>query len=356
MSVTVAGRLPAEWEPQSAIMLTWPRQDGDFARAGSDCLQSAEICLASIAAIISLQQSVLLVIEDDSMAARLRTMIDDAAGDPDRLIFKQAPADDIWARDHGPVSVISDGRPLLLNFLFDGWGKRFPADRDNAINKVVHSAGGFADAKMLDLDRVLEGGAIESDGEGTLICTRRWLERCCPAPQSLTCYISFITQLFDIKTFIILENGEIQGDDTSGHVDMLVRFANAETLLYQSCEQPADPHFPGLQALAVELRKLRRPNGQPFVIHPLPFPGKITGTRGNRLPASYANFLLTNKQVLVPGFGSPADQEALEIISGCFPGRQAVSIDSLPLITQGGGLHCATMHLPAGLLNRPENP
>jgi agmatine/peptidylarginine deiminase len=207
---------------------------------------------------------------------------------------------------------------------------------------------------MLDLNRVLEGGGIESDGEGTLISTRRWLKRVSPDPEHITNYINFISQTLDITQFIVLDHGEILGDDTAGHVDMLVRFANAGTLLYQSCEQSSDPHYSSLQALATELRKLRRQNQEPFVIHPLPFPGNITGAYGNRLPASYANFLLTNKQVLVPGFGSPADQEALEIISRCFPGRQAISIDCLPLITQRGGLHCAAMQLPAGLFDRPE--
>ena len=135
---------------------------------------------------------------------------------------------------------------------------------------------------------------------------------------------------------------------------MLVRFANAQTLLYQSCEQPDDPHYQSLQALATELRALRRKNGQAFAVHPLPFPGKITGPQGRRLPASYANFLLTDQQVLVPAFGSPADDEARELIARCFPHRQAVSIDCLPLINEGGGLHCATMQLPAGLLDPPE--
>ena len=354
MSLTITGRLPAEWEPQSAIMLTWPRRDGDFARAGHNCLLNAATCLANIAAVVSLQQTVLLVVEDDKMAARVRAMIGDAAGNTDSLVFRQAPADDIWARDHGPLTVISNGRPLLLNFLFDGWGKRFPADRDNAINRVVHNAGGFADAKMVDLNRVLEGGGIESDGEGTLISTRRWLKRVCPDPKHLTKYINFILQLLDITQFIVLDHGDMLGDDTAGHVDMLVRFANAGTLLYQSCDQSSDPHYASLHALATELRKLRRQNKDPFVIHPLPSPGKITGAHGHRLPANYANFLLTNKQVLVPEFSSPADQDALEIISRCFPGRQAISIDCLPLIAQGGGLHCAAMQLPAGLFDRPE--
>ena len=354
--MTLSGRLPAEWEPQSAIMLTWPRQDGDFARAGNDPLLAAEVSLLKIAALASRQQRVLLIIEDRPMATRLRTLIEEAGGSPGNLDFIEAPADDIWARDHGPLTLIGEGRPLLLNFRFDGWGKKFPANRDNAINETVHGAGGFGQAEMLSFDQVLEGGAIESDGAGTLITTRRWLKRCCPAPLILTKYIDFISQLFDIKHFIILENGEIRGDDTAGHVDMLVRFANMETLLYQSCEQRDDPHYRSLQALATELRALRRKNGQAFAVHPLPFPGKITGPQGKRLPASYANFLLTDRQVLVPAFGSPADDEARELIARFFPDRQAVSIDCLPLINEGGGLHCAAMQLPAGLLDRPENP
>ena len=356
MSVALSGRLPAEWEPQSGIMLTWPRQDGDFARAGNDRLRGAEVSLLKIAALASRHKRVLLIIEDQGMAARLSVLIDEAGGSAGRVNFIEAPADDIWARDHGPVTIIQQGRPLLLNFRFDGWGEKFPASQDNAINEVVHAASGFGNAEMLTVDQVLEGGAIETDGEGTLISTRRWLQRCCPDRQLLMNYIKFISQLFDIQHFIILQDGEIHGDDSDGHVDMLVRFADAETLLYQSCDQPDDPHYQSLQALGNELRELRRKDGQAFVVHPLPFPGKITGPHGNRLPASYANFLLTDTHVLVPGFGCPADQEARELISRCFPDRQAVSIDCLPLIIEGGGLHCAAMQLPAGLLDRPENP
>jgi len=351
MSVAPSGRLPAEWEPQSGIMLTWPRQDGDFARAGIDPLRDVETSLLKIAALASRQQRVLLIVEDQAMATRLRILIDEAGGSAGKIDFIEAPADDIWARDHGPVAIIKEGRPLLLNFRFDGWGNRFPASRDNAINQVVHAAGGFGNAEMLTVDQVLEGGAIESDGAGTLITTRRWLQRCCADSEQRRNNINIISQLFDIKHFITINNGEILGDDTAGHVDMLVRFADPGTLLYQSCEERDEPNFQSLQALASELRELRRLDGRSFALHPLPFPGSIGDAHGNRLPASYANFLLCGRQVLVPGFGVPADDEAREIISRCFPDRRAVSIDCLPLIAQGGGLHCAAMQLPAGLLN-----
>ncbi len=155
MTRPLSGRLPAEWEPQSGIMLTWPRQDGDFARSGHDQLLDAEVSLLKIAVIASRQQRVLLIIEDHGMATRLHKLIKEAGGSPGKVNFIEAPADDIWTRDHGPLTIITDGRPLLLNFHFNGWGKRFPAERDNAINEVVHRAGGFAKAQMLTLDLVL---------------------------------------------------------------------------------------------------------------------------------------------------------------------------------------------------------
>lgn len=351
MTVALSGRLPAEWEPQSGIMLTWPRQDGDFARAGNDQLPRVENSLLEIATIASRQQRVLLIIEDHGMSARLRRLLEEAGGALDNINFIEAPADDIWARDHGPVTIIKEGRPLLLNFRFDGWGEKFPASRDNAINEVVHGAGGFGDAEMLSLDQVLEGGAIESDGEGTLITTRRWLQRCCSGSKQSTNNINLLSQIIDFKHFIVINNGKILGDDTAGHVDMLVRFVNPETLLYQSCDEPTNCNFQSLNALATELRGLRRLDGRAYDIQPLPFPGNFNDTNGNHLPASYANFLLCEQQVLVPGFGSPADCDAREIISRCFPERRAITIDCLPLIAQGGGLHCAAMQLPAGLLD-----
>ncbi len=257
MTVALSGRLPADWEPQSGIMLTWPRQDGDFARNGNDQLLSAEISLLRIAAITSRQQRVLLIIEDHSMATRLRILIEEAGGSPNKISFIEAPADDIWARDHGPLTIIKENRPLLLNFRFDGWGKRFPAHRDNAINEVVHDAGGFGKVEMLTVDQVLEGGAIESDGAGTLITTRSWLKRCYSDSRQLRNNIRIISQLLDIKHFIVINHGKILGDDTAGHVDTLVRFANPGTLLYQSCAEADDPNFESLDALANELREKR---------------------------------------------------------------------------------------------------
>ncbi len=354
MTESVRGHLPAEWELQSAIMLTWPRGDGDFAR-NDDRLAAAETCLAQVAAMTSWHQRVLLVTENDAMNMRVATLIASHGGFTGNLEFAQSPADDIWARDHGPVTLAGNGPPVMLDFLFDGWGGRYPAGRDNAINANIHALGAFGNSSMLSMDRVLEGGAIDTDGAGTLMTTRRWLDRqqAMPGNKSIK-YINCLADLFDINNIIILQNGEIVGDQTDGHVDMLARFTGPGAIVYQSCEQPDDPHCPALTALGQELKNQCRPDGLPYNVYALPFPGTITNATGERLPVSYANFLITNRFVFVPGYQSEADEAAREIIAGLFPNRRAITIDCRVLSAEGGGLHCATMQLPDGIMSKVE--
>ena len=335
--------LPAEWAPQTAVMLTWPRSDGDFARN----FAAVEQNFIAIAVAIARHENLHVNVAQDApgLAARLVT-----AGVPkQRLRVYAMPNDDVWARDHGPITVLRDGKPVHLDFNFNGWGGKFPAGRDNALTGRLIAAGAW-EAPVETVDFVLEGGAIESDGLGTLLTT----ERCLLAPtrNSLldrAAIEALLKDKFGLERILWLAHGDLLGDDTDGHIDTIARFCDANTIAYQGCENRADPHYEDLAAMAGELEAFRTAAGKPYKLVPLPLPAAIHDPDDGRpLPAGYANFLILNGAVLVPIYGDPVnDPVALERLRPCFPDREVLGIECRALIHQYGSLHCVSMQIPA---------
>ncbi|MBK5963203.1 agmatine deiminase [Thiocystis minor] len=337
-------RLPAEWEPQSGVMLTWPHADTDWA----DRLEQVETLYAELAAMISRFERVLIVCRDRDHAERIRGLATPAGADSARLDLGIAPSNDTWARDHGPITVLTDqSQHLLLDFRFNGWGGKFSADRDDRITARLAADGLFGDARLETSDLVLEGGAIETDGHGTLLAVTRTLVDPRRNPGRTRADIEHeLTARLGLRHFLWLEHGAISGDDTDGHIDTLVRFCDPRTLCYARCEDPLDADFAELQAMEAELRALRDPQGCPYRLVPLPCPAPILDEDGARLPAGYANFLIINDAVLLPVYGDPADQQACAILDDLFPSHDILTLDCRPLIRQGGSLHCISMQLP----------
>ncbi len=339
--------LPAEWAPQSGVMLSWPDPDSDW----GPILEPVETVFTAIVRAITRFQTVLLCVAPARLE-RLRRRLLEAGIAASRLRLFGVDYDDTWVRDYGPITVLENGRPLLLDFSFDGWGGKYPAGRDNRVSRALHGAGAFGDTPMQTLELVLEGGSIDSDGQGTLLTTRSCLlaggRNPGLSPAGLE---NQLRRQLGVQRIIWLEHGHLEGDDTDGHVDTLARFCDAETIAYMRCDDPNDAHYDGLQAMEAELRALRQANGQPYRLRPLPWPEPRHDAQGRRLPASYANFLIINGAVLLPTYRSPAsDQAAVATLARCFPGREIIAIDCLPLIEQNGSLHCLSMHLPAGVL------
>jgi agmatine deiminase len=276
----------------------------------------------------------------------------DAAGVPAaRVRLECVPSNDSWSRDHGPITVHQDGVPRLLDFRFNGWGGKYAADLDDRITARLAAAGAFATAAPEAVDFVLEGGGIESDGEGTLLTTAQCLLTPGRNPRLDRAGIEReLLRRFGLRRVLWLEHGHLEGDDTDSHIDTLARFCDARTIAYQACADAADAHHADLAAMERELQALRTADGAPYRLVPLPWPGAKRSAEGRRLPASYANFLIIDGAVLVPTYRDPADALALERLAGCFPGREIVGIDCLPLIEQNGSLHCITMQLPRGVL------
>ncbi len=327
-------RLPAEWEPQSGVQLTWPHAATDWAPMLDEVTKTYE-----------------------EMAREIRKR--------EPLLIVGPPTNDTWARDHGFITLNKEeqstplsstkgagGEALLLDFKFNGWGEKFPAELDNAINRRLYDDGSVRGEYVDHLDFVLEGGSIESDGQGTIFTTS-----CCllaphrNQPLSKNQIEERLKQYLCAERILWIDHGQLTGDDTDGHIDTLVRIAPNDTLLYIRCSEPDDEQYEELRLMEEQLLTFRTLDGRPYRLLPLPMPRPIYDDEGSRLPATYANFLVVNGAVLCPTYAQPdLDSEALRIIGEAFPGREIVGIDCRSLIQQHGSLHCCTMQYPAGVL------
>lgn len=341
--------LPPEWAPQSGVMLTWPHSGTDWAEQ----LQAVEEVYCRLAREISTREGLLIVCRD---AAHRRQVAARLAAVPgvrlERIIYAEAPSNDTWTRDYGPLTVLDpDGGAHLLDFGFNGWGGKYAAELDNAVTRRLHADGLFGEAALHSLPMILEGGSIEVDGAGALLTTAQCLLAHTRNPGLTQAEIEDeLKRLFGVRRVLWLHHGRLAGDDTDGHIDTLARFCSPDTIAYQACDDPDDEHYTPLKAMAEELAGFKRPDGGRYRLLPLPLPAPNFDPQGRRLPAGYANFLIINGAVLVPTYADPMDAVALERLGTAFPGREIVGIDCRALVHQNGSLHCVTMQLPLGLL------
>ncbi|HEX5514131.1 MAG TPA: agmatine deiminase family protein [Gammaproteobacteria bacterium] len=340
-------RLPAEWEPQASIMLTWPHPHGDW---GSN-LPAAHEAFADLAAALIRFEPLLITCYDEAHLAAVQEALV-ARGVPlAQISFVLCPSNDVWARDHGPITVYQEGAlPTLIDFTFNGWGSKFPAELDNMLTRRLHAAGAFGTIDCRRIDWVLEGGGIESDGQGTILTTRRCLLAETRNPGLSQQQIEMqLRDRLGAQRVLWLEHGELEGDDTDSHVDMLARFCDVNTIAYTACDDPSDPHYANLKAMEAELQAFRTLRGEPYRLLPLPWPQPAYADDGHRLPLSYANFLIVNGGVIVPTYDDPADERAMAVLRKAFPDREIVGVPALPIIVQHGSLHCVSMQLPRGV-------
>jgi agmatine deiminase len=340
--------LPPEWSPQSGVMIAWPHAHSDW----QDILPDVEPVYTQLAQHIARREKLLIVCWNDAHATHVNNLLLEADVNPQQILLHKVHSNDTWTRDYGPLTVLEQGKPRLLDFIFNGWGNKFSAPLDNQVTRQLHAAGAFAETPLSTIDLVLEGGSIEVDGQGSLLTT----ENCLLAPtrNSTLNRDQIETQLrawFGVERVLWLRHGHLIGDDTDSHIDTLARFCDPHTIAYVACDDPGDEHYPDLRHMETELRDMRDCRGQAYRLVPLPWPAaKYDAADGRRLAASYANFLIINGAVLVPTYGDAADDEALHRLQPCFPGRDIIGVPCLPLIRQNGSLHCITMQLPAGVL------
>lgn len=345
------GRLPAEWEKQSGVQLTWPHCDTEWYE-----LEKVLECYVEIAYNILRFEPLLIATRDIEECKGDINRIASAKGidiDIDKIRFYETPLNDTWARDHGGISVYGDeGEKYLYDFVFNGWGLKFASDLDNQITKNIFSQGAFENDVMgVDMrPYVLEGGSIDSDGCGTMLTTTE-----CLCSVNRNEYLSKeeieaeLCGAFGLQRILWLDHGTIIGDDTDSHVDILARFCSPDTIAYMQCTDPDDPHYEPLAEMERQLRTFKTLEGKRYNLIPLPLPEPLY-LDDYRLPASYANFLIINGAVLLPGAGSPLDEVARKRLQEAFPEREVIVIDCRALLSGHGSLHCITMQYPEGYI------
>lgn len=334
-------RFPAEWEPQQAVLLAWPHAGTDWAER----LNEVESTYTALIAAIARFEPVWLCVADTQVQARASAHLSQAGVDPTRLRFIQLTYNDTWLRDSGPITLLgASGHARFLDFRFTGWGGKYEAGHDDALVSALAAQDVISASSVQRVDFALEGGAIESDGQGNLLSTWHCLSERHPN-LSRDDIERILCDTLHQDRVLWLEQGYLEGDDTDAHIDTLARFAAPDAIVYQGCDDPNDTHHAELKAMAEEIAALRRSDGQPYRLFELPWAKPIhDGER--RLAASYANFLIINGAVLMPAYGDSADAHAAAVLAQAFPDRVIVPVPCRALIWQNGSLHCVTMQIP----------
>ncbi len=334
---------PAEWHLQSGVQVTWPHRDTDW----KENLGEVTDCYVAFSKEILQREKLLVACRDAGEVSAHFT-----AGERVNLLLHELPSNDTWMRDHGGVGLFNEGRPLLVDFGFNGWGLKFAANYDNQITRYLYERSAYRQdvGYRNRLDFILEGGSIETDGAGTLLTTSRCLLS--PNRNGALNREQVEEQLkltLGVERVLWVDHGFLEGDDTDSHVDTLARFCDEETIAYVACDDEEDIHHGELREMERELKAFVTSSGEPYRLLPLPMADALYH-EGRRLPATYANFLIINGAVLMPFYGSPKDGVAKRQLQLAFPEREVIGIDCRPLIKQAGSLHCVTMQLPDGFL------
>ena len=336
-------RMPAEWENPKAILMAYPNRHTDWDYILPEARSQFD---AIINALLDGREFLWLIADPEDLPPDIKNRIEENEG----RVITDVPYNDTWTRDYGPLTVTDpESRYLELDFGFNGWGLKFAADKDNLVNYIM-ALKGYRESALARNCRgfVLEGGSVESDGRGTILTTARCL--CSPNRNGgldKPAAEAMLKDYLQAERVLWLDYGFLEGDDTDSHVDTLARLAPEDTIVYVAPpEDAADVHHAELTRMRRQLEGFRTKDGKPYRLIPLPFPDPIHDEEGNRLPATYANYLVTGWNLYLPTYGQPEkDTRAREAVQKAFPEHRIYSVDCRTLIKQHGSLHCSTMQL-----------
>lgn len=326
-SLRMSIRLPAEWEEQEALLVVFPPRQSDWAHSYEEISKTYITFIATIARF----QKCMVICEDKELVkAKLSNL--------ENIELIQMPTNDTWIRDFGGIGVYKDGERLTYNFIFNAWGNKFDASMDNAITQKLFDEG-YLQGKLETIDFVLEGGSIDSNGNGVMLSTAYCLFEENRNPELSKKEIKkTLKNLFGLKKLIILEHGALLGDDTDSHIDTLARFIDKKTIAYIKCYDKNDVHYKELRKMEKELKKTG------FELIPLPLPSAHQ-FHDHRLPATYLNFIFLNNAILVPTYNDAYDEAVLKMFKQLYPTHEVVGVDASILIREHGSLHCASMNV-----------
>ena len=330
----------AEWEKQRAVLLSFPHEETDWHNADNPAVLEASLSpFIRIAQAVAYREAVYIICKN-------KEKISNMFCSTRNMTFIEIPTNDTWIRDYGYISIKENDEVKLLDFTFDGWGGKFEASLDNSVNSALHKKGYLGITPLEKVDFVLEGGSIESDGEGTILTTSACL--CNPnrngglskeeIEEKLHTYLG-------AQRVLWLDHGFLTGDDTDSHIDTLARFINKTTIMYVKCEDQEDEHYEALEMMETQLKSFTTADGQSYRLIPLPMCEAKYNDENERLPATYANFLITNDALIYPTYNDKNDTKAEEVFKELFPDKEIIPINCLKLIEQGGSLHCSTMQI-----------
>lgn len=334
-------RMRAEWEKQRAVLFAFPHQWSDWQPYLSE---ARENFIAIIKQVLRFE-SVILIHHPNDLEGK-QIIEEEFAGQikEGRLKVYAIKCNDTWARDFGAINLLEDEKNVLLDFGFNGWGLKFTSNWDNQINSALKELGEFSD-ELRVMDMILEGGSIESDGEGVILTNTQCLLEKNRNPYLNQEQIELkLKEHLGAKKILWLNHGYLAGDDTDSHIDTLARFISPTQIAYVGCDDESDEHYVELKAMESELENLRDLNGKPYELIKLPFVRAIFD-EGERLPATYANFLFVNNALLVPTYGDSNDSLALQILQDALPHLEVIGVDCQTLIRQHGSLHCVSMQI-----------
>ena len=340
--------LPPEWYPQSAIQLTWPHPESDW----NYMIEEVTACYVNVAAEILKRQKLIIVCHNEAVVKYELKKYENLFGN---LTLVELPTNDTWARDHGGISVFRNDKRCVYDFTFNGWGLKFASNFDNQITCGLYAKHIFNADVELDnrKDFVLEGGALESDGKGTLLTTTEFL-----LSPNRNSYLSkdgiedYLKETFGLDRVLWLDHGYLAGDDTDSHIDTLARYCDEHTIVYVKCDDTSDEHYDALAKMEEQLKTFTDYKGKPYNLIALPMAKAVYDEDNERLPATYANFLIMNDIVLMPFYNdTQTDEEAKVQLQKAFPEKDIVGVDCSPLIRQHGSLHCITMQYPENFID-----
>ncbi|MDE6086057.1 MAG: agmatine deiminase family protein [Muribaculaceae bacterium] len=332
-------RLPAEWEDYKAVLLSWPHANTDWAYMLEEVQKT--VCEIASEAVAAGLKVVIIAPDTSEPRSRLRDL-------GDNVLYFNVETNDTWTRDYGVITCkLPDGRSVLCDFKFNGWGLKFASDRDNLVTVNMYGSHLLEGEYVNHLGFVLEGGSIESDGQGTILTTSRCLESLNRNGNLDRDGIErYLSSALGVSRFLWLDYGYLAGDDTDSHIDTLARLVAKDTIVYIKCDDADDEHYEQLKAMENQLKDFVTTDGLPYNLVGLPLPDPIFDEDGYRLPATYANFLITPQAILLPVYGQEKnDFLAIQIMQVVFPDRKIVPVNCNSLIRQHGSLHCMTMQL-----------
>jgi agmatine/peptidylarginine deiminase len=333
--------LPAEWEHQSSVLISWPTQATDWRHN----LAAAETTYLELTKLIAQYSHAHICCYDSDTRQHVQKLCHDSGIQNERYTLFIIAYDDTWTRDYGPLSLRRANDIVWLNFGFNAWGGKYAFRQDAQLTHLLHQY--FRDKRILkNSDFVLEGGCIDSDGKGTILTTSKCLLDPARNPGMSKQQINGkLKETLGIQRILWLDHGHLLGDDTDAHIDTLARFCSLDTIAYVQCTNTADPHFKSLTAMELQLKSFKQINGEVYHLVPLPLADTCINAEGQPLPASYANFLIVNGAVLAPVYDLETDTLAVTQLQKAFPGHRIIPIQCRSLIEQYGSLHCITMQM-----------